>query len=312
MLDQKEVNIQLAQGSVNEYIVRDNLGITIGRVYIIDLCKENKYCCFRIRFYKKGDEGYENLKITLNKLIITLFKNMDIFKINILAEEDVNLSSFTDLGFELEGIISNSIIKDNIYRDELLFGIDKEIFSNNIIRKISLKGKNVELKILTPENAEEILQYYINNKQHLEPFEPTRENNFYTLSVQKRTLIENYKQFLNGMSVNFGIYKSNKFIGKIQLSNIVMGVFRSCFVGYSIDKGEEGKGYMKEALSLSLEYAFKELDLHRVEASTLVNNLRSQNVLKTCGFQEIGLNKNYLYINGKWRDHITFYKIRQN
>lgn len=312
MLDSKVVNMQLAQGSVNEYIVRDDLGITIGRVYIIDLSKENKYCCFRIRFYKKGEESYQYLKNSLNKFIITLFKNMDVFKVNVLAEEDVNLSSFTDLGFELEGIISNSIIKDNIYKDEILFGIDKEIFSSNIIRKISLRGKHIELKLLTPENAEEVLKYYIENKEHLEPFEPTRENNFYTLSVQKRILMENYKQFLNGTSVNFGIYKDNKFIGKIQLSNIVMGIFRNCFVGYSIDRSEEGKGYMKEALSLAVEYAFDEINLHRVEASTLIDNFRSQNALKACGFKEIGLNKDYLYINGKWRDHITFYKIKES
>lgn len=312
MSDLKEVNIQLAQGSVSEYIIRDNSGITIGRVYIVDLSKENRYCCFRIRFYKKGEQSYQYLKSSLNKFLISLFKNMGMFKVNVLAEEDVNLASFTDLGFELEGIISNSVIKDNIYNDEILFGIDKEIFGKNIIRRLSLRGKKIELKLLTPENAEEVLQYYIENKEHLEPFEPSRENNFYTLLTQKRILIENYKQFLNGTSVNFGIYKDNKFIGKIQLSNIIMGVFRNCFVGYSIDKAQEGKGYMKEALMLGVDYAFNELNLHRVEASTLIDNFRSQNVLKACGFKEIGLNKDYLYINSKWRDHITFYKIREN
>ncbi|WP_423219371.1 GNAT family N-acetyltransferase [Clostridium lundense] len=310
-MDLKEVNIQLAQGSVNEYIIRDTLGITIGRVYIIDLSKENRYCCFRIRFYKKGEESYQYLKSSLNKFLITLFKNMGIFKINVLAEEDVKLASFTDLGFELEGIIANSIIKDNAYKDEVLFGIDKETFGKNIIRKVLLRGRNVDLKLLTPENGEEVLQYYIRNKEHLEPFEPTRENNFYTLLVQKRILMENYKQFLNGTSFNFGIYKDNKFIGKIQLSNIVMGIFRNCFVGYSIDKEEQGKGYMKDALMLAVDYAFNELDLHRVEASTLVDNHRSQNVLKACDFKEIGVNEDYLYINGKWRDHITFYKLRK-
>ncbi len=66
---------------------------------------------------------------------------------------------------------------------------------------------------------------------------------------------------------------------------------------------------MKEALSLVLEYAFDELKLHRIEASTLVDNLRSQRVLKRCGFKKLGLNEKYLFINGKWRDHITFYKI---
>ena len=66
---------------------------------------------------------------------------------------------------------------------------------------------------------------------------------------------------------------------------------------------------MKEAVKLVLEYAKNYLDLHRLEASILTDNLRSKGVLLSCGFEEVGLNKNYLYINGAWRDHITFYKI---
>ena len=76
-----------------------------------------------------------------------------------------------------------------------------------------------------------------------------------------------------------------------------------------MDKDHQGNGYMKEAVNLVLEYIKNDLELHRVEASTLVDNVKSQSVLKSCGFEELGLNKKYLYINGDWRDHITFYKI---
>lgn len=304
-----EVCIDAVKGISGEYIIKDKLGITLGRIYVINMSKEDKYCLFKIRFYKKGSNSDSYLKICLNKFITFLFRKIGVFKISVLVDEETSVNPFTELGFELEGIISNSMIRNNVYMDELMFGIDKDTFNSNILRKVSIKGKNIELKILTPCNAEELLSYYINNKKHLEAFEPTREDNFYTLFSQKRTLIESYKQYLNGTTVNFGIYKEEKFIGKIQLSNIVMGIFRSCFVGYSIDKKEEGKGYMKEAVNLALKYAFEEIGLHRVEASTLTDNKRSQNVLKSCGFIELGTNKNYLYINGKWRDHMSFYRL---
>ena len=58
------------------------------------------------------------------------------------------------------------------------------------------------------------------------------------------------------------------------------------------------------------KYAFEELDLHRVEASTLTDNEKSKRVLLGCGFKMLGVNEDYLYINGKWQDHITFYKIK--
>ena len=110
--------------------------------------------------------------------------------------------------------------------------------------------------------------------------------------------MESYKQLMNGSSYDFGIYKNDYLIGKIKLSNIVSGVFKSGIIGYSIDKDFQGKGYMKEAVMLVLKYAKEELDLHRIEASVLVDNDRSKGVLIGCGFKEIGLNEKYLFING--------------
>jgi ribosomal-protein-alanine N-acetyltransferase len=57
-----------------------------------------------------------------------------------------------------------------------------------------------------------------------------------------------------------------------------------------------------------VEYAFDELELHRIEATTLIDNEKSQRVLRNCGFKELGISEKYLYINGEWRDHMIFYK----
>lgn len=311
MLKVPHVTIDPINVNKNEYIIRDNLGITLGRIFIVELSKENRYCNFRIKFYKSREGSYELLKQILETFCIPLFKDMNINKINVIADEEINIMPFTDLGFTLEGIISSSIVFNNIFRDELLFGVDYETFRNqNINKSLKIKGKNIDISVLTPSDAENLLDYYSRNKEYLKPFEPDRDESFYTLDYQRRNLIEGYKQFLNGDSINFGIYKSNEFIGKIQISNIVMGVFRSAFIGYSIDESEQGKGYMKEALNLVAKYAFEEMDLHRLEASTLIENLRSQGVLKSCGFKELGINEKYLFINGKWRDHITFYRSK--
>lgn len=311
MLKEQYVTVDLVKGSKSEYIIRDNSGITIGRVYIIELSKENRYCSFRIKFYKSGELSYESLKEALNLFLISLFRNMDVNKVNVFADEEINIMSFTDLGFILEGIVSGSIIANGTYRDELLFGIDFETFNNDHrYREIEAKGINISLSVLTPNDAEDVLKYYLKNREYLSPFEPDRDDSFYTLPVQRRNLIEAYKQFLNGDSINFGIYRGNRFIGKIQISNIIVGIFKSAFVGYSIDEEEQGKGYMKEALSLVVKYAFDEMGLHRLEASTLIENIKSQKVLKVCGFKQLGINENYLFINGKWRDHIIFYKTK--
>ena len=114
---------------------------------------------------------------------------------------------------------------------------------------------------------------------------------------------------MTGVGSDLGIYIDGKLIGKAKISNIVYGVFKSGILGYSIDKEYEGKGYMKESIRLVLDYAKEYLDLHRIEASVLTTNYRSKGVLLACGFEEVGINKKYLFINGKWSDHITFYRI---
>lgn len=304
------VLLELVNGRDKEYIIKDAAGITIGRIFITELDKENKYCCFKLNFYRYSQRAYESLKNALSLMMISLFKKINIYKINVIVNEEVDLRAFINLGFKLEGILEDSIEENGERFSKLIFGIDYRSYESNIRRiPLKLQGKKISLKVLTPEDADEVLSYYVRNKNYLMPFEPSRDESFYSLEYQKRNLMESYKNYLNGVEIEFGIYEEEQFVGIIKVSNIIYGVFKNAFVGYSIDKEQQGKGYMKEALSLVVDYCFTEIGLHRLEASTLVDNGKSQSVLRACGFKELGLNKNYLFINGKWRDHISFYNV---
>lgn len=308
MNDNREIHIDLVKGTLSEYMIKDRNNIIIGRFIIIDLDKENKKCNVRFKFYR--DKDYDLLIETLKTILRAIFKDINIYKANFIVNENANLKAFLDYGFTLEGILSENLFINGAFLDELSFGINRNEY-NHISRNsfINIVGKNIEIRNFTPDDAEELLDYYIRNKEHLGPYEPARDNSFYTYEVQKDILLESYKQLLNGSSFDMGIYKNNKLIGKAKISNIVYGVFKSGILGYSIDKEEEGKGYMTEAVNLLLKYSKDELDLHRIEASVLVENDKSKSVLLKCGFKEVGINEKYLFINGSWRDHITFSKI---
>lgn len=311
MLKGKNVIIERANGIKGEYIISDKFGITIGRIFIIDLNNNSRFGCMRIKVYKQGENVFKIIKEILKMFLDFLFNNKDFSKVSILVDEEMPTKPFVDIGFELEGIISRSVVEKNVYKDELLFGIDYKVYNDNQrINILRLSGNDINIKVLTPDDTNSMLEYYIRNKDYLKPFEPSRKDSFYTFEVQKQILIKDYKQFLNGKEVDFGIYTGNLLVGKIQISSITYGVFKNSIVGYSMDESCQGRGWMKQALSLVLDYGFNEMELHRIEASTLVDNVKSQNVLIGCGFERLGLNKEYLYINGKWRDHITFYKIK--
>ncbi|WP_370831376.1 GNAT family N-acetyltransferase [Clostridium sp.] len=308
MDNQREVNIELIKGTLDDYIVKDKDKIVIGRFTITELDKENKKCNLKLKFYR--EDNYDLLKITLEAILKAVFKDKNIFKANVVVSENINLKPFLDIGFTLEAIFTDNIFTKGSFYDELSFGINRNEYLNSGRNNIvEMKGKNILIRNFTPDDAQDLLEYYLRNKDHLKDFEPVRDASFFTYEMQKEILLESYRQLMTGVGSDLGIYKDNKLIGKAKISNIVYGVLKSGILGYSIDKEYEGKGYMKEAINLVLEYAKEYLDLHRIEASVLTTNERSKGVLLSCGFEEVGINKKYLYINGKWSDHITFYKI---
>ena len=106
----KYVSLEAVKGNEREYVIKDNTYIILGRIFIVELDKENKFCQFRLKFYKHNNGSYECLKDALKLILNILFKNMGINKVNVIAHEGINTSAFTDLGFELEGIITDSVI----------------------------------------------------------------------------------------------------------------------------------------------------------------------------------------------------------
>jgi [ribosomal protein S5]-alanine N-acetyltransferase len=311
MNKKSSVKIDYIEDKESNYIIRDSVGITIGRMFILNLDKDNKSIILKLKFYKDSKQA-KLLEDALKLVLETLIKKNNLNKVNIICDENIVLNPFTKLGFQLEGFIEANVITGSKISNTILFGITEEEYSKNFGAKdFSIEGENITIKILTPDDGDKLLDYYVRNKEYLSKFEPHRDDNFYTEEVQRQSLIGNYKQFLKGEGAHFGIYKDTKLVGRIRLYNIVYGVFKSGFIGYSIDEAYQGKGYMKEAVNLVAEYAFEDLSLHRIEASTLVENKKSQGVLKGCGFQELGVSKEYLYINGKWRDHTIFYRVNK-
>ena len=110
----------------------------------------------------------------------------------------------------------------------------------------------------------------------------------------------------------FPVEEPTKVIGNISLSNFVRGVGQSCTVGYSIDGAVEGRGLMAEALGAVLQFAFRSLHFHRVEANYMPHNVRSGRLLRKLGFVVEGYSRDYLRINGRWEDHVRAALLNPN
>ncbi len=85
---------------------------------------------------------------------------------------------------------------------------------------------------------------------------------------------------------------------------------RRCEVGYGLDRAEWGKGYMNEALNALLEYAFKTLNLHRIEADVDPRNTGSIKTVQRLGFQQEGYLRERWQVGGEIQDALFFGLLR--
>ena len=143
------------------------------------------------------------------------------------------------------------------------------------------------LKVLEPEAADLVLDYYQRNQSFLKPWEPLRSPEFYTRDYHLNQLMDNQLKMAHGEVFKLWLFKKDnnqRIIGYTGFNNIIHGAFLSCFLGYNMDQDEINQGYMTEALRKGIEIVFNDLKLHRIEANIIPRNKPSLRVVEKLGF----------------------------
>jgi RimJ/RimL family protein N-acetyltransferase len=97
---------------------------------------------------------------------------------------------------------------------------------------------------------------------------------------------------------------ANKLIGSCQLHSI-SHVHRSAELQIRLgDVEERGRGYGTEAVRLLLDFAFKDLNLHRIYLNVLGTNSRAIRVYEKIGFVREGVGREAAHIDGRYVDII--------
>lgn len=99
---------------------------------------------------------------------------------------------------------------------------------------------------------------------------------------------------------------TGEIVGGVTLSDIRLYASHSATIGYWIGEDHLRKGLGSACVRLVLAHAFGELRLNRVEAACQPGNAASRALLLKTGFREEGCARDYLFINGGWRDHLLF------
>lgn len=157
------------------------------------------------------------------------------------------------------------------------------------------------------EDTSDLVDLERANRGFLRPWEPTRDDEYYTVVAYRTSLAQQLERHAAGFALPLVIIDEDGAVaGRISLHSIVRGALQSATLGYWLAESATGRGLASTALGELIDISFAELGLHRLEAGTMVSNMRSRRVLERHGFEQYGVAPRFLRINGVWEDHMLF------
>lgn len=265
------------------------------------------------------------------------FFELNYSKLNVHVKEmDKYLDIYEKCGFNLEVCLNEHHYRNANYENIYQIGLLRQDFEKKSEGKISIQkreinnidddhlvktniipskqilfGHKVDLSLISTEDAEKIFEMNLKsddkNYASLAAAAPMDRESTLKLSQE-----ENDFCFLSG-TVTFGIKKkSGEIIGTINADSIDHRN-RNLMVGLSIyDKSERGKGYGREALELMVDFAFLEMNMHRVYLGCFAFNDSIVQLYEKIGFKKEGVNRNFIYRNGNYYDEIVLGILRKD
>jgi ribosomal-protein-alanine N-acetyltransferase len=109
-----------------------------------------------------------------------------------------------------------------------------------------------------------------------------------------------------GTSLPFAIRYDGRLAGQVTVDNIVRGALRSGHLGYWLDAAVAGRGVGSLAVALVCDHAFGPVGLHRLQADIRPENGPSRRLVERLGFRQEAMFRDYLDIDGAWRDHVGY------
>ena len=146
------------------------------------------------------------------------------------------------------------------------------------------------------------------SRDFLAPWEPIWPHDALTRAAFRRRLRRYDEDSRDDTGYAFYVFRraDDALLGGVTLSQVRRGVTQSCSLGYWIGEAYARQGYMTDALAALVEFVFEEMRLHRIEAACVPTNEASKSLLEKSGFTHEGYARQYLCINGAWRDHLLY------
>jgi ribosomal-protein-alanine N-acetyltransferase len=175
----------------------------------------------------------------------------------------------------------------------------------------TLRDGHAVIRVPDMSDYEQWARLRAESREFLTPWEPIWPANDLTRTAFRGRIRQYWRDIDEDAAYPYFIIdrSGEVLVGALTLSNVRRGVAQTATLGYWIGAPYARQGYMTSAVRLILDFAFRHIGLHRVEAGCLPHNHASMRLLQKCGFEREGLARGYLKIAGEWRDHLLFARL---
>ncbi|KZY04089.1 MULTISPECIES: GNAT family N-acetyltransferase [unclassified Sulfitobacter] len=181
-----------------------------------------------------------------------------------------------------------------------------------IKRKLRIETERLSLRPPIHADFRAWAALRVDSIDYLTPWEPAWADDHLTRKAFTNRVYWAQRSVSGGTAMPLFLVRrrDDMLIGAITLDNIRRGPAQSGTLGYWTGEQFSRRGYMREAIEAVVHHAFTRLDLSRVEAACLPENIASRGLLEKSGFKYEGVAQSYLQIDGRWRNHVLYAALR--
>ncbi len=171
---------------------------------------------------------------------------------------------------------------------------------------VNLKGDQIYLRALEPDDLDFI--YELENNTAI--WEISGTSAPYSKHVLKQYLDNAHRDIYDVKQLRLCICNEDKVLGLIDLFDFDPQHKRAGVGIVILEEKERNHGIGTEAIELICDYGFTTLGLRQIFANVIEENSVSLHLFKKLGFEEVGVKKDWIFINDRFKNEILLQKIK--